>query len=358
MGRAAHAFWFAQPVVNTVQTVHVGGYHEAVVDQSQAPNFHRRDIAGNSSDARHAGSGHEHPRAQERAGSAAGGAAYATSDYYSVKMRASLGGLHISGAEVLVESSSADLPAITSQLTNRALTHPKGRADSIAIHTQLIPGSQIQLLPLLEVKEHSTHDVAEATGVMRDLLAGAGVAPLAVETGLKLLHTVTGLRGAMLVDAHTGQRLEMDQQRGVRVSMFGALEPREHLETKRHHQEALLLASKVLATPYVVAEACISDDPDYTTGYLACEGTYHRIFNVKEAGSSQGTRVWFVDLHAGPNGKATQANDKTDHLHGAGQGDTAAPLSKPVHSLSQVVESIQHFAEHQPVLITPNPEKQ
>lgn len=329
-----------------------------MVDQSQAPNFHRQDIAGTGPDVLHAGHRHEHPHAQEQADSVANGTSYATSDYYSVKMRASLGGLHISGAEVLVESSIADLPAITSQLTNRALTHPKGRADSIAIHTQLIPGSQIQLLPLLEVKEHSTHDVAEATAVMRDLLAGAGVAPQAAEAGLKLLHTVTGLRGAMLVDAHTGQRLEMDQQRGVRVSMFGALEPRDHLETKRHHQEALLLASKVLATPYVVAEACISDDPDYTTGYLACKGTYHRIFNVKEAGSSQGTRVWFVDLHSGPKGESDQANDKADRLHDSEKGDTGAALSKPVQSLTQVVETIQHFAEHQPVLITPNPAKQ
>lgn len=328
-----------------------------MVEQSHAPNQHLRDERPSAA-----------PPADTRRPSASESPDVASADFYSVKMRASLEGLHISGAEVLVEASQADLPTITAQLTNRALTHPKGRADSIVIHTELIPGAQIRLVPMLNVQEHHTGSVTESTHVMRELLHSTGIAPQAIEAGLELLHTVTGLRGAMLVDAHTGQRLEADQQRGVRVSMFGAQVPGDDIEMKRHHQEALLLASKVLATPYVVAEACISDDPDYTTGYLACGDTYHRIFNVKEQGANQGTRVWFVDLSADP--RRLGESPGTEHARTPDRGENPSPRSAapgsaaadvagrmasepiPVQSLAHVVETIQYFAEHQPVLIT------
>ncbi|MFQ8978941.1 MAG: 6-carboxyhexanoate--CoA ligase [Veillonella sp.] len=29
-------------------------------------------------------------------------------------------------------------------------------------------------------------------------------------------------------------------------------------------------------------ELCWSDDPDYTVGYVACNGVYHRLPNMKE----------------------------------------------------------------------------
>ncbi|MBI8988615.1 hypothetical protein JDV75_02385 [Corynebacterium sp. CCM 8863] len=54
-------------------------------------------------------------------------------------------------------------------------------------------------------------------------------------------------------------------------------------------------AIKVTAYPHIIAEVCISDDPDYTTGYLACRGTYTRITAMKEPGSPVGTRVFLYD---------------------------------------------------------------
>ena len=36
------------------------------------------------------------------------------------------------------------------------------------------------------------------------------------------------------------------------------------------------------------------DDPDYTVGYVACNGVYHRLPHMKELGSDIGGRVFFV----------------------------------------------------------------
>ena len=46
-------------------------------------------------------------------------------------------------------------------------------------------------------------------------------------------------------------------------------------------REALVLASKVQSAEGIVGELCWSDDPDYTVGYVACNGIYHRIPNMK-----------------------------------------------------------------------------
>ena len=59
-------------------------------------------------------------------------------------------------------------------------------------------------------------------------------------------------------------------------------------------REALVLASKVQSAEGIVGELCWSDDPDYTVGYVACNGVYHRIPNMKKLGSHIGGRVFFV----------------------------------------------------------------
>ena len=60
-------------------------------------------------------------------------------------------------------------------------------------------------------------------------------------------------------------------------------------------KEALVLASKAASWPDVIAEACISDDPDYTTGYIASkEFGYLRIPNIKREKKMHGGRVFFI----------------------------------------------------------------
>jgi len=101
-----------------------------------------------------------------------------------------------------------------------------------------------------------------------------------------------------MVEAGTGRRLEADPLRGVRVTKFGDLTesaPGTSLAHKKHHHEAVLLASKVAAAPGVLAELCISDDPHYTRGYVCADGVYTTVTNVKADGDPNGGRVILVD---------------------------------------------------------------
>ncbi len=57
----------------------------------------------------------------------------------------------------------------------------------------------------------------------------------------------------------------------------------------------MMLASKIAAHPAILAELCMSDDPDYTTGYVASKSFgYIRLPNMKKAGSPHGGRVFFI----------------------------------------------------------------
>jgi 6-carboxyhexanoate--CoA ligase len=112
------------------------------------------------------------------------------------------------------------------------------------------------------------------------------------------------MRGAALITAEKGRRLEPDRQRGIRVSRLGITKPAlKELSSKLSKydintatvQEAIILASKVLSCEQVMAELCISDDPNYTTGYVASRGFgYVRIPHIKNKGSSSGGRAFFV----------------------------------------------------------------
>ena len=81
--------------------------------------------------------------------------------------------------------------------------------------------------------------------------------------------------------------------RGVRVSHMDSFDSYA-LGDNEHMREALVLASKVQSADGIVGELCWSDDPDYTVGYVACNGVYHRLPNMKEFGSDIGGRVFFV----------------------------------------------------------------
>ena len=141
-------------------------------------------------------------------------------------------------------------------------------------------------------------------------LADAGVSTSAVLAAFRLLEQGAApgggnMRGAMLMDAYSGVRLEPDNSRGLRVSRFDWSDEASaqidrklstlglmHFRTK----EALALASKVARAPGVVAELCWSDDADYTAGYVAtlADG-YLRFPLMKEKGIAMGGRVFFVE---------------------------------------------------------------
>lgn len=208
---------------------------------------------------------------------------------FSVKMRASRGGVHVSGAERIVEAGCVG--GVCDAMTRRALSHPKGQPDEIHVTVAAVDEEAIVRIPFLPVTELECASPAEARELVVRMLAEHTIH---AERAWQLLTEVRDMRGAVLLDAATGARLEADNKRGVRVTnMDAAAQP--ETDGKARVSEALVLASKVAHHPAVLAEVCISDDPDYTTGYLAASGYgYIRIPNMKPIGSPIGGRVFVV----------------------------------------------------------------
>ncbi len=218
-------------------------------------------------------------------------------ELYSVRMRAAQGGPHekgghhISGAERIVKLE--EVGAIAQSLADRALYHSKGTADFINITVDVIPSNEITYIDCLQVEEHRANTNAEAHQLAIELLQGTHITEVAIQNAMTFLKELdSSMRGAMLVDATTGKRIDIGN-RGVRVSHMDSFDS-ESLGDNEHMREALVLASKVQSAEGIVGELCWSDDPDYTVGYVACNGIYHRIPKMKELGSHIGGRVFFV----------------------------------------------------------------
>lgn len=228
---------------------------------------------------------------------------------YSVRMRAAQGGpherggKHISGAERLVRP--ALLAATAAALLERALSHSRGTADFVNLVVEAIPAAGIQAVNCLPVTSVAAADVKAGRALALAALLKAGVTPAAAAAGLQILQTMDTLRGAMLADACTGRRLDTSGERGVRVSRMDSADQAAYwrwLErqgyTNAHIREALILASKVMAAPGMVAELCWSDDPEYTAGYVATPAGYTRFTKLKPYGSERGGRIFFVKQDA------------------------------------------------------------
>ena len=121
---------------------------------------------------------------------------------YSVKMCASRGGAHISGAERIVPSDTVAKTAAA--LAERALSHPKGAPDFVNIKIEGA-GSMLRL-KALPVSTNVTHNAAEGIAKAAELLAGAGITR--IDEIMSLFSETYAMRGAMLLDADTLERLE------------------------------------------------------------------------------------------------------------------------------------------------------
>lgn len=225
---------------------------------------------------------------------------------YSVRMRSAeggaheIGGRHISGAERIV--CQGRVREISNGMLERAFSHSRGQADFINIVVEKIDEDNIQEVPLLSVSAAVGRDVAEGHQAVQVALHEAGVTLSAVRKGMEaLLALPDSMRGAMLFCAVTGKRVDGTYTRGIRVSRMDIEDEQGFIEIlekdgihNTHVREALVLASKVAAAPEVVAELCWSDDPEYTTGYVASSRGYIRIPHCKPMGSAIGGRVFFV----------------------------------------------------------------
>ncbi|WP_243113831.1 6-carboxyhexanoate--CoA ligase [Desulfofundulus salinus] len=230
---------------------------------------------------------------------------------YSVRMRAAQGGphekggRHISGAEKIVPFEQ--VAQTIQQMLHRAKSHALGEPDFININVERLELQYIKYITALPLQTAKTKDHEHALWCARQLLSASGVQPAAIERALELLARGPApggqnMRGAVIMDAASGRRLEPDPWRGVRVSRMDYT-PRAAAELSRllesmglEHfrvREALALATKVIYAG-TLAEICCSDDPHYTTGYVSSQRFgYVRIPHLKHA-SFKGGRVFFI----------------------------------------------------------------
>ncbi|WP_457755061.1 6-carboxyhexanoate--CoA ligase [Thermovibrio ammonificans] len=220
---------------------------------------------------------------------------------FSVKMRSSKGGVHISGAERIVKEEEVEQTVL--ELLRRAKHHSRGEADFINVKVEKLKKEPLKLkaLPVFEVRSR-----LPVEKVLRRLSYPLIPEELVVKTYKLLLKgpapNGSVMRGAAVIEVPEGRRLEEDRFKGVRASMLdGTEELRRELQRlagdkfTENFAEALVLSTKVLHHPDVLGELCISDDPDYTTGYISLKGKgYFRVEGIKPKGLKKGGRAIFV----------------------------------------------------------------
>ena len=221
---------------------------------------------------------------------------------YSVRMRAGRGREHISGAEGIFGEKETGAAVLA--YTERAMRHSKGRPDTLRLTVELVQKEPV-LITALPVRTLRTKGPSDAKQKAARLLSLAGVSGKAAGKAFRIL-SAGGMRGAALLDRANGKRFDPDRKRGVRASMLGISKgtlrrlgmalSKKNIDHPRV-KEALVLASKVGSAPGISAELCISDDPDYTTGYVASPSLgYIRLPRIKKKGSPEGGRVFFTSL--------------------------------------------------------------
>ncbi len=220
-------------------------------------------------------------------------------------MRSSLNEEHLSGAERIVNGNVVQvLPELIDQAISTC-TMP----DRIIISVDAVAPSSVTYTVPLDIRTIDASLPEEAEKISADILKNHGVSPAAIDRAFNLLRTgpATGcknMRGAIIMDPATGERMEPDSSRGVRVSRVdytaqARLSLMNRLKDEgifhRRVMDALAIATKVADRQETVAQLCWSDDPEYTTGYIAQrQSGYIRITNMKEKGNPVGGRVFFV----------------------------------------------------------------
>jgi len=224
---------------------------------------------------------------------------------YSIRMRASLAGAHVSGAERII--NGPDIHAVTAELLTRAMTHGRGTPDSIVVTVDSLAGREVIRLNVLPVTDVKAGDCISSIEAALSELVMAGVSEGAARQALELVTKGTDgtMYGAAVVDAASGEMLLPGNPHGIRARMVDydpASLPELDFELVRlglqatRLKEALALATKVAYAPSAVAELCVSDNPGYLTGYVASAARgYVRITPMKDETSQAGGRVFLVD---------------------------------------------------------------
>lgn len=218
---------------------------------------------------------------------------------YSIKMRSSKTNKHISGAENIVNEERVE-ESVT-LLVKRSINHAKGKADSINIKIEKIEANEIQFINPLPVTTVKVKDDKEGIECAEVILNKLGINKSKSSKIIELIKNVRNMRGAIILDINSFERIEPDKERGIRATYMdfeGSKLDYMSKDTKynAHFIEALALASKVSSSPNIIGEICYSDDPNYTAGYVASKKYgYIRFPHLKKLGDERGGRIFLYD---------------------------------------------------------------
>lgn len=228
-------------------------------------------------------------------------------DLFSIRMRAFSGEKHLSGGEDLVERSSLQDKLLA--LTEQGLTSSRnqdGILPSLNIRVEPVKRSSVLRKTLLPVHCLDSSSHQETLSFLSELVETIGYRETVDTASLTqwfndiLKGTESGLSGASFLFPD-GERW-IPENRGVRVTHFGMLPAIRQalLEEAQHHPvgsgrrfvDALQIASKVEGLSDFLLELCASDNPEYTTGYIALRNFgYLRLPHLKREGNSAGGRM-------------------------------------------------------------------
>lgn len=149
---------------------------------------------------------------------------------YSIRMRAAQGGAHenggqhISGAECLLPEQN--LSDTAGMLIQRALHHSKGKADFIRLTIENIAEETIQTVPMLKMESFAAADLTEGHNDAVQFLQRAGISRTAIDKAMYFLTQLKeNMRGAVVMDAQSGKRIDDTGSRGIRVTKMDFKNP-------------------------------------------------------------------------------------------------------------------------------------
>ena len=219
---------------------------------------------------------------------------------YSIKVRASRKGKHLSGSERIVREKELEIKA--EELFKRSC---KKNPDFISVKIEPIQEKPLVVEKTIPIIDFKFKSVEEANKKAVDILfKETGIDKERLKELIEIIHSGAApdrdnMRGAMIVNQN-GERIELDQYRGVRTTTVDFLD-RDTVVKKAISKgytertvDAVALVTKNMFHPDIIAEYCISDEPDYTTGYVANKKNYYRLFPLKEKGNPKGGRIYFV----------------------------------------------------------------
>ena len=211
------------------------------------------------------------------------------------------GGKHISGAERILSEDEIEDELIN--VYRRAITHERGKPDFINLKIEKIDEDEIIYKKRLNINQHHVESEEEGLNLAKGLLMENAVSEESAEIAIKTLQDLNeSMHGAMLFDKDSGERIDDNGIKGVRVTGIASADISKYKESMKndgreglHLEEALILASKIASCKGIVAELCWSDDPSYVIGYVGTKDNYERIPILKEEGNPIGGRVFFID---------------------------------------------------------------